>query len=142
MCHQNKLRHAFSLLQGMGALTAAGRLAAEPGEWGRLSRVTDAVRVERRYATVHRLEVVVCEHLVMAGSLCRPTPCPPVIEPPGRYRIPGSLRLIPSPFFFAFVALSSKSTSGWRLPSPAWKTLRDPDARLSERAEYVVEYFR
>ena len=70
----------------------------------------------------------------MYFALSTPTPCSPVMEPPcsmHRSRIAPLTRSAasPSPSFD-----SSKSTSGCRLPSPAWKTLA---TRTPERARQV-----
>ena len=60
--------------------------------------------------------------LGMYRDLSTPTPCSPVIAPPWemhRSRIAPLTRSAASP---APGCASSKSTSGCRLPSPAWKT--------------------
>ena len=77
----------------------------------------------------------------MYFALSMPTPCSPVIEPPCSMQ---RSRIAPLTFSAASPApstASSKSTSGCRLPSPAWKTLatRTPESlgQVGDRPEHL-----
>ncbi len=72
----------------------------------------------------------------MKSRFSRPTPCSPVIEPPASTQ----MRMISSPASSTRVGLagrrSSKRMLGWRLPSPAWKTLAIGEAvALADRRD-------
>ena len=135
---QSAIRRAPPALfpAGGGLLDGCVVARRRAGGWGRALpglQMPAGSNAERNSCIVARSSGL--NILPMAESLWRPTPCSPVIEPPwaiqsSRMSSDSSSARSSSPSL-----RSSNSTSGWRLPSPAWKTFATLMPDCSERAE-------
>ena len=108
-----------------------------------LSRVREPVRVERAPQQLHGVQVVGGEHPRHVLRPCpTPTPCSPVIDPPCSMQ---RSRISPETSSARSASPgtdSSKSTSGCRLPSPAWKTLATRTPALVRQLAHPPQHLR